>query len=224
MSLQIFSIALMSISSNTDSFAIAIACGIRKVRIPLLPNLLIATVSSFGTFLSMSLGQTIGQYLPRSISTILGSGVLISLGILGIFGAIWQERKRLRIEKYRRENYRKLRSIDSTQSSIQPLPERETYIDILSISPVNNSRYMTMKESIPLAFSLTINNVGGGVGAGIAKLNVLSTTGLTFVFAILAILIGCTLGQGFAKRMTEYWAHLLSSISIILIGIYEYFN
>jgi putative sporulation protein YtaF len=217
MSLQIFSIALMSISSNTDSFAIAIAYGIRKIRIAILPNLLIASVSSFGTFLSMSLGQTIGGYLPRSISTMLGSGVLISIGILGILGAIWQEQQRRKIEKYHQENPVKLRSID-------PLCETESYIVPLSIPPKNSSRYMTIKESIPLALSLTINNIGGGIGAGIANLNVPFTTGLTFILAILAILVGCTLGQKFAKKMTEYSAHLLSSISIILIGIYEYFN
>jgi putative sporulation protein YtaF len=217
MSLQILSIALMSISSNTDSFAIAIAYGIRRVRIAILPNLLIASVSSFGTFLSMSLGQTIGGYLPRSISTMLGSGVLISIGILGISGAIWQERQRRKIEKYHQENPVKLRSID-------PLCEIESYIVPLSIPSNNSSRYMTIKESIPLAFSLTINNIGGGIGAGIANLNVPFTTGLTFILAIVAILVGCTLGQKFAKKMTEYSAHLLSSISIILIGIYEYFN
>jgi putative sporulation protein YtaF len=217
MSLQILSIALMSISSNTDSFAIAIAYGIRRVRIAILPNLLIASVSSFGTFLSMSLGQTIGGYLPRSISTMLGSGVLISIGILGISGAIWQERQRRKIEKYHQENPVKLRSID-------PLRDPESYIVPLSIPSNNSSRYMTIKESIPLAFSLTINNIGGGIGAGIANLNVPFTTGLTFILAIVAILVGCTLGQKFAKKMTEYSAHLLSSISIILIGIYEYFN
>jgi putative sporulation protein YtaF len=217
MGLQILSIALMSISSNTDSFAIAMAYGIRKVRIAILPNLLIASVSSFGTFLSMSLGQTIGGYLPRSISTMLGSGVLISIGILGMSGAIWQEKQRRKIEKYKRENSDKLRSIYLLQ-------EVEGYINPLQTPSRNNSRYMTIKESIPLAFSLTINNIGGGIGAEIANLNVPFTTGITFIFAVLAILVGCTLGQKFAKKMTEYWAHLLSSISIILIGIYEYLN
>jgi putative sporulation protein YtaF len=217
MSLHLFSIALISTSSNIDSFAIAIAYGIRKVRIAILPNLLIATVSSFGTFLSMSLGQTIGGYLPRSISTMLGSVVLISIGILGMSAAILQERQRHKIEKYWQENYNRLKSIDSPQ-------ERENYIDIPAIPPIDKSRYMTIKESIPLAFSLTINNIGGGIGAGIANLNVPFTTALTFILAILAILIGCALGQNFARKMTEYWAHLLSSISIILIGIYEYFN
>jgi putative sporulation protein YtaF len=217
MSLHIFSVVLISISSNTDSFAIAIAYGIRKIRIAILPNLVIASVSSFGTFLSMSLGQTIGGYLPRSISTMLGSGVLISIGILGMSGAIWQERQRRKIEKYRQENSVKLRSIYALQ-------EIESCIAPLQTADRNSSRYMTIKESIPLAFSLTINNIGGGVGAGIANLNVPFTTGITFILAILAILIGCTLGQKFAKNMTEYWAHLLSSISIILIGIYEYFH
>jgi putative Mn2+ efflux pump MntP len=71
---------------------------------------------------------------------------------------------------------------------------------------------------------LTINNIGGGIGAGISGLNVTLTTGLTFVLAILALICGSALGDKFAKRMTDFWAGFSSASLIILIGIYEYFN
>jgi putative Mn2+ efflux pump MntP len=83
MSLHLFSIALISISSNTDSFAVAIAYGIKKVKITILANLSIAIVSSLGTFLSMSVGQMISGYLPQSIASKLGSAVLIVGAAMG---------------------------------------------------------------------------------------------------------------------------------------------
>jgi len=109
MSLHILSIALISISSNTDSFAVAIAYGIKKIRITIPANLLIAVVSSLGTFLSISVGQMISGYLPRSTASILGSGVLISIGIFGMWQTIRQEHKRRRIEKYNQPWYLRLK-------------------------------------------------------------------------------------------------------------------
>jgi putative Mn2+ efflux pump MntP len=81
MSLHLFSLALMAISANVDSLAVAIACRIKKIKITIGANLTIAIVSSLGTFLSMSIGQMISGYLHRSTANILGSGVPISIGI-----------------------------------------------------------------------------------------------------------------------------------------------
>jgi putative sporulation protein YtaF len=171
MSLHLFSVALMSISSNTDSFAIAVAYGIKKVRIGILPNFSIVVVSSFGTFVSMSIGETIGNYLPRSISNTIGSGVLIAIGLFGIWSAIVQARQHQKIAKRR---------------PIESSDRLENYIYIAQIFTKNTQRYINFKESVLLAFSLTINNVGGGIGAGISHLNIPIATGLTFILAILS--------------------------------------
>jgi putative sporulation protein YtaF len=221
MGLHIFSVALISISSNTDSFAVAIAYGIKKVRITIGAKLLIAIVSSLGTFVSMSVGQIISEYLPHSIARTLGSGVLISIGLLGMWQTIWQERKRRRIEKYKQQQKS---SVNSYFYQTQLLNIRDDNIDRISNKLVERSSSIDVKQCIPLAFSLTINNIGGGIGAGISGLNITLTTGLTFILAVLAIISGATLGGRIARRMTEFWAVLLSSTLIITIGIYEYFN
>ena len=225
MSLHLFSIALISISSNTDSFAVAIAYGIKKVKITIGANLLIAIVSSLGTFLSMSIGQMISGYLPRSTASILGSGVLISIGLLGIWQTIRQEHQRRRIEKYKQQQNSSVSSyFYQAQSSALRDSIDENYINNPPKDIKNILGYMKMKDSIPLAFSLTINNIGGGIGAGISGLNATITTGSTFIIAILALICGSALGEKFARRTTDFWAGFLSSSLIILIGIYEYFN
>ncbi len=226
MSLHIFSIALISISSNTDSFAVAIAYGIKKIRITICANLLIAVVSSLGTFLSISVGQMISGYLPRSTASILGSGVLISIGIFGMWQTIRQEHQRRKIEKYKQQQNFSVSSYFYQAQSADLKADKidKNYIDSPTKDIKNILGYIKMKDSIPLAFSLTINNIGGGIGAGISGLNATITTGSTFVLAILALICGSALGEKFAKRMTTFWAGFSSSSLIILIGIYEYFN
>ena len=226
MSLHILSIALISISSNTDSFAVAIAYGIKKIRITIPANLLIAVVSSLGTFLSISVGQMISGYLPRSTASILGSGVLISIGIFGMWQTIRQEHQRRRIEKYNQQQNFSVSSYfyQTRSANLQADKIDKNYIDLPTTDIKNIWGDMKMKDSIPLAFSLTINNIGGGIGAGISGLNVTLTTGSTFVLAILALICGSALGDKFAKRMTDFWAGFSSATLIISIGIYEYFN
>jgi len=226
MSLHILSIALISISSNTDSFAVAIAYGIKKIRITIPANLLIAVVSSLGTFLSISVGQMISGYLPRATASILGSGVLISIGIFGMWQTIRQEHKRRRIEKYNQQQNFSVSSYfyQTRSANLQADKIDKDYIALPTTDIKNILGYMKMKDSIPLAFSLTINNIGGGIGAGISGLNVTLTTGLTFVLAILSLIYGSALGEKFTKKMTDFWAGFSSASLIILIGIYEYFN
>ena len=221
MSLHLFSIALISLSSNTDSFAVAIAYGIKKVRITIGANLLIAIVSSLGTFLSMSIGQMISGYLPRSTASILGSGVLISIGIFGMWQTIGQEHQCRRIEKYKQQQNV---SVSSYFYQARSADIQDDDIDRPPIENKNRLAYIKMKDSVPLAFSLTINNIGGGVGAGISGLNATITTASTFIIAILALIAGSNLGEKFARKMTDLWAGVLSSSLIILIGVYEYFN
>ncbi len=220
MSLHILSIALISISSNTDSFAVAVAYGIKKIRITIQANLLIAIVSSLGTFLSMSVGETIGSYLPKWIASILGSGVLISIGLFGLWQTFKHERDRRARAKSDRKNFI---SIDVNTSPLED-SDYQNYIKKSSAKIGNRSRSIDARQSLPLAFGLTINNIGGGIGGGISGINPVLTTVITFILSILAISIGSALGEKFARRMTASLAGILSSILIIAIGVYECFN
>ena len=147
------------------------------------------------------------------------------LGIFGIWQTIQQEHQRRRIEKYKQQQNSSVSSyFYQAQSSALRDNIDENYIDSPTKDVKNILGYMKMKDSIPLAFSLTINNIGSGIGAGISGLNATITTGATFVLAILALVCGSALGEKFARKMTDFWAGFLSSSLIILIGIYEYFN
>ncbi len=84
----ILSALLFSLSSNLDNVVIGIAYGIKKIKLGILANLIIAFVTSTGTFLSMSVGAYISTFLPRSVANILGAGVVIILGIYFVVQSI----------------------------------------------------------------------------------------------------------------------------------------
>jgi putative sporulation protein YtaF len=79
---------LFSLSSNLDNLVVGIAYGIKKINMKLLANLIIAIITSTGTFLAMSLGSYISAFLSEYIANILGSAVIIILGLYFVIQSI----------------------------------------------------------------------------------------------------------------------------------------
>ena len=84
----ILSALLYSLSSNLDNLVIGIAYGIKKIKIGIIANLIIAVVTSIGTFLSMSVGSYISKFLPHFLANYLGAVVIIILGVYFITQSI----------------------------------------------------------------------------------------------------------------------------------------
>lgn len=231
---HLFSSFVLCFSSNVDNFAVAVAYGVKKLRIGVLSNYLIALVSALGTLLSLSVGAVIQRYLPDPVANVIGSAILVAIGVWGIWDTMEREKKRNRtkLTQHRRSmvaagmdsmmmQQNDLRSSESA-CEIDPL-SYESFLEYPEIADVDRSGSIDVKEAIALAFGLTINNLGTGVGAGISGLNIAFTTILTFVFSILGVTSGYFLGERFTTKMTGVSAGVLSGAMIIALGVYEYF-
>jgi len=205
---HLLSSLFISISVNLDSFAIGIAYGVKRIRIGILSNLVIATVTTLGTYLSMTVGEVIGRFLPSDAGNIVGATILLLIGIWGIWETLKAEREE---KKQQMRNY----ANDISYTTFIGKPEK---------ADLDDSKFIDVRESIPLAFALTINNLAGGVGAGITGLNVYITTFMTFILAILSIICGYFLGEKFAKKLSAKFAGISSAILIIFVAIYEFFT
>ncbi|NRV14874.1 putative Mn2+ efflux pump MntP [Clostridium beijerinckii] len=86
----ILSALLFSLSSNLDNLVIGIAYGIKKIRIGTAANLIVALVTSTGTFLSMLLGIYVSKFLPSFLSNSLGAGIIIILGLYFVIQSIFK--------------------------------------------------------------------------------------------------------------------------------------
>ncbi len=233
---HVLSSFLLAFSANIDNFAVAIAYGVKKLHIGILSNLLIAFVSAMGAVLSMAVGTSISRYLPNPVANVLGSGVLIAIGLWGIWDTIEREKRRnlakLRQNRTRSEVASGMPQPDSSMSptfSSEVTPDLtqdlsyQSFLEDPARADVDRSGYIDVKESIALAFGLTINNLGTGVGAGMSGLNIPFTAVLTFLVSVIAISLGYILGDRFTTKMTGISAGVVSGLMIIGLGVYEYF-
>jgi len=221
-------IFLIAISANIDSFAVAIAFSVKKIRIGILSNLVISTVSGLGTFLSTSAGRAISNDLPTAASNFFGSGVLAGVG----FWVIWEALEMRKKDRNRFSNREPKHSLASRevvkapeQSAFEHLYNKFSYKGILEKPETvdkDRSGYIDVKESIALALSLTLNNLSIGIGAGIAGFNVAATSLLSFILSALALVGGYLLGKHFPAKISVSWAGIVSGCLLIGLGIYEY--
>jgi putative sporulation protein YtaF len=195
--MHVLSALLLSISSNLDTFAAAISYGTKRIKVNFKGVMLITIISTLGTFLSMYFGKFLSSFLPINVSNILGSLLLVVIGIFFLIDYF----KLIKLQK-------------SKQNKLLNNPEN---------FDKNFSNTIDVKESITLAFALTINNLGVGVAASIADVSILISTILTFIITILSFYLGYYIGYNKISKLLGKYAPLASSLILIFLGLYEIF-
>lgn len=192
---------LFAIAANTDNFVVGIAYGINKIRIGILTNLVVAAVSCTGTYLSMLTGRIIYSFLPKNITHIMGSSILIFLGLWYLSTSI---------RKNSKEKDTEIEALLKNRNLLRYYRRHH-----------NNLENLNIKEALLLSSALTINNIGLGIGASITGLNITFTAFCTFIFSILSILTGNFLGNTSFFRALGKHAYIISAILLIALGLYQ---
>lgn len=205
------SVILFVVSASLDNLIVGIAYGVKNLKIPMSSNLLIAFISCAGTFVSMALGKFAIKFLFGHTANLIGSFILILLGLWFIINSL---KKNDKVQKYEYKNQSKLECYKFQCEELLTSPEK---------ADINNSGHIDLKEAVVLGFALALNNIGLGIGASITGLNIILTSIFTFIFSLTTIPIGYVLGKKYIPNALENKANLISGIIIILLGLYEMF-
>jgi len=184
--------ALCAISSNLDTLTVFVSFGMKKVKISFPAALVISLISTFGTFISMFFGDLIINRINSAAFTWAGAIILMGIGVWFIISGI--------------------REIIGHNAALSMISNPEA-------ADLDHSGSIELKESIPLSFALTVNNLGLGAAAGGAGLNIWVTTLFTFLFTFFSMKIGAGFGRSFLAYWLGKYASLVSGCIILLIGL-----
>jgi putative Mn2+ efflux pump MntP len=90
-------------------------------------------------------------------------------------------------------------------------------------SQMGRGAAMSTGEAVALAVSLTFNNLGSGLGAGISHVGIALTAVLTTVASVAAIAGGYLLGRRTSFAISRRWVGVAAALLFITVGIYEIF-
>ena len=196
---------LYSLSSNLDNLVIGIAYGVKKIKIGLISNLIIATVTSIGTLISMSVGKFISGFLPTSLTNMLGSVIIMLLGLYFLIQSI-------------------LKLIPKSYSNSLALKNVDEIMDYAEKSDSDNSGTLNIKEAFVVSLGLMLNNLGTGLAASITGVNVSITVICTFILSIALLMLGKSIGHNILGSICGKYAPLISGVLLIILGIFELIN
>ena len=201
----ILSALSFSLSSNLDNVVIGIAYGIKKVKIGVIANLIIAIVTSTATFLSMLIGNYLSEFLPLGVANALGAIVIIILGLYFASQSI-------------------IKLVNNTKSKELALKNITDMIEYAEKSDLDHSGDISNKEALIIASGLTFNNLGTGIAASITGVSIQFTVISTFILSFLAIKFGEAAGNNVLGNILGKYAPLFSGILLIVLGIIEFIN
>lgn len=197
---NIMSALLFTLSANLDSVAVGIAYGIKKIKIGLLSNLFISSITVLGTLVSMLAGKGLTAILPSWLTHFIGAGVILVLGLYLTVQSMFQL---------------------CSNSKIVALKDMENMLDYAQKSDKDISGYIEPRETIAIGVGLTLNNVGMGIAAGAAGVGIWETVVFTAVFSLFFITFGIFLGNKIAGSFIGKYSALISGIMLLGLGIVE---
>jgi len=191
--MQLLPAVLIAAVSNLDNLGVGVALGIRGTRIAAIPNLIIAAMTMAGTAAAMSSGRALSRLIDASTAASLGAVIIIAVGAMTLLAAPIAGRTPRRPRRVLPAT-----DVQRRGSTRKPISYREVFV---------------------LGVALSLNNIGSGVGAGIAGIPPLATTLLAGAFSLVAIGGGSSLGQCLRRPLLGDFAPLASGLALVAVGI-----
>lgn len=199
---------LLSISSNINTVSISSAYGIKKIQLGKSSILLLAILTSIGTFISMYIGKLLLPLMNISLANLFGAVLLSYIGISFIVEYIRLEKKRA---GYDTSYY--------FESSLN-------YKNILEnpiIVDSDKSNHIDFKECLKLSFAVILNNSCTTFAASITGVDIGLSVFFNFIITILSLYLGYFNSNIYMSKWFSKYSNLACGIILILFGIYEIF-
>lgn len=205
---------LFALVISIDNIVVGISYGTRKIKISLLPNLLIGLITGLGTFISLICGRIFLSIISPQTAKFIGSFILIMFGLWIV--------------------YQEIQKLWTNISGKTPLPDYhhkpfQQQIGMIIKNPatadVDASGDISIKESIVLGLALAINNFTFGIGAGMIGVNPMLLAFDTVIISLITMYTGLKMGQHLSNHLhLGKWAGLVGGVVLLVTGIYDMFN
>ena len=199
---NVFYTLFIALTNNIDNISARIAYSIRGIRISIPINIWISVltcvISSFAAFS----GTMISGFVSKRFSSIIAMSLLTAIGLWMI------------AEPYlKKDNESPGDSGQENGKNVLRIMMKPEYAD------KDHSKHIDFKEATVLGVALSINNIGGGISAGMIGLSPFWVGLLSAVINFLALWTGNYIAGIFTAWNLSQKATVVAGIILIAIGI-----
>jgi putative sporulation protein YtaF len=204
-------IALFALAVSADGFAVGMAYGIGKIRIPVFSLLIISLASALAVSVSMLCGKGLAELLSPQMSSYVGATIILAMGIYFLLTA----------------GKDKINSLENSQEkpllafSIKPLGIIVQILKQPSRADFDCSGEISSSEAFFLGLALAMDALGAGIGIAMTGSNILYTAVCVGVLKFVLVNSGIFLGSKINARELKAATALVPGLIFITIGIIE---
>ena len=199
---------LLSISSNLNILRIFSPYGIKKIHLTKSITLLLAIITSVGTFISMHIGKLTLHLFQQSIGNIFGAVLLGFIGVYFIVEYIRLEKKHIGYDtSYYFESSLKYKSI----------------LENPNLTKFDKSDHINVKGCLKISFAIILNNLWFWFAASITGISISLSIFFNFIITIASAYLGYFNSNIYILKWLSKYSNLVSGIILIILGIYESF-
>ena len=205
--MQIVMLFVLAIATSLDSLGVGVIYGLGGIRVRLAAHLCICAVMMAITWTAVALGNNISRYLPENVTKILGAVVFAGIGL-------WILAPLLR---------GKQETVDMTPagSTDDHAPSPLEVLNSPQKADRDGSRDIDLREAFLLGVALSLNNIFGGISAGLIHINAFGMAVLSVCFNVVCLVSGHFIGKSlYASRLSRH-AQALSGMLMILVGLWQ---
>lgn len=181
---------LVAVVSNLDNLTIGFAFGMRGQRVGGAPNLVIAAITMAATAGAMSSGRAVATLLPPASGSVAGGSIIVAIGAAT--------------------------AIVSVTALRRPVTDPSAGVVLLE-RVLGGRAALSCRDAVPIGVALSLNNIGTGVGAGVAGVSALATTLLAGALSLIFVGGGSRVGWSISRRVGRR-APLIAGIVLIGLG------
>lgn len=209
--MEYLTIVLFALAVSADGFAVGIAYGIGKIRIPFLSLLVIALASALAVSLSMLCGKGLAELLSPRVASLTGAIMILGIGVYFLLNAC-----RDKIDSLESNDEEPLLAF-----SIKPLGIIVQILKHPSRADFDCSGEISAREAFFLGLALAMDALGAGVGIAMTGSNIIYTAISVGVLKFILVNSGIYLGSKINTSGFKAIASMVPGLVFISIGITE---
>lgn len=198
--------ALLLVSAlSLDAFAASFAYGTNKITIPFKSVSTINIICSAILGIALLLGRLISQFIPANVTSYISFTILFLIAAAKLFDfaiKTWIKKSSLASPQldFHFLNFHFLLQVmcDPTQAD------------------VDASKTLSLNESAALALALSLDGLAAGFGAGLVEVNVWIMVLFSLITNMIAISLGCLIGNKIAAKTTLNLSWLSGVVLLII--------
>ena len=209
--MEYLAILLFALAVSNDGLVAGMSYGINKIKLPVVPLLIISSASGLAVSVSMLLGKGMAVIIPAGIAGRVGALFIILVALYFLMQACRSRLETLAVGKEE----------PILAFNIKPMGVIVQILKEPSKADIDSSWEISLREAFFLGLALAMDALGAGIGVAMAGFNILYTALAVAVLKFILINTGIILGKAVKTEAFKKIFVWVPGIILLSIGIIE---